>query len=356
MLKQSKFTFMGEIAKIGIRLNVGIVGATGIVGKTLVRVLREREFPVSELHLYASPESEGNWLETPFGQLCVEKLNKRKIPHHELVFIAADNDIARFWGLRFAHRDAIVIDKSSYFRNKSYAPLIVPEVNADALDHHHRIIANPNCTTIPLVTALSPLHEEYELKGFTAVSFQSVSGAGKDGMVALGRELEDDNAEPTAFPHRIAYNVIPWIGSNCSGFSGEEKKMISETRRILRLPHLPIRATSVRVPVLIGHSLAVHADFKLNVNIKRAREILDEAPGVTLIDDPENDQYPMPLTAAGRDDVLVGRIRRDRGRHSLAFWISADNLRKGAATNAVQIAEVLLANKPLGKPLDNPIS
>lgn len=344
---QSTFDFAADVSDVDTRYNVAVVGSTGLVGRTLLRVLYERRFPIGELHLYASPESERSWIDTPLGEYYIERLNPRKVQHHDLVFMAAGSSVARAWGWRFARRGAVVIDKSAYFRDKPYAPLIVPEVNADVLENHQGIVANPNCTTIPLVTALSPLHKSFGLRRFTVVSFQSVSGCGKKGMLALERELEDDNAEATVFPHRIADNVIPWIGSTTGtkrtykGYSGEEIKMIRESRKILRLPRLSIQATAVRIPIMVGHSLAVHAGFSRSVSVEKAVAALNDAAGITVMDDPSTGEYPMPLVAAGRDDVLVGRIRRDRGRHSLALWITTDNLRKGAATNAVQIAEAL---------------
>lgn len=341
---QSFFGFMGQVPQVGPGLSIGIVGATGIVGKTLMRVLKQRNFPIEELHLYASKESEGNWIETPYGHLYLERLNERKPPHLDLVFMAAGSAVAKSWGWRFARRGAIVIDKSSYFRSKTYAPLVVPEVNPESMINHRGVIANPNCTTIPLVTALYPLHKFAELRSFTAVSFQSVSGAGKEAMIALGEELEDSEKAPSFFPHRIADNVIPWIGTGKNGHSGEELKLISESRKILSLPRFPIRVTAVRVPIFVGHSLAVHATFRRNLTVDLAREALSEAAGVKLIDEPGDNRYPTPLAAAGSDDVYVGRIRRDRGSHGLALWISTDNLRKGAATNAIQIAEEIFLN------------
>ena len=340
---QSKFVFMDEVAEVGPLFKVGVVGATGLVGKTLIQLLRQRRFPVDELHIYASSKSEGHWIGTPYGQLCLERLNKKKPPLLDLVFMAAGSAVAREWGWRFAHRGAKVIDKSSYFRDKSYAPLVVPEVNVDALKDGHRIIANPNCTTIPLVMALKPLHDVFSLQSFTAVSFQSVTGSGGKGMMALEQELQDEKTEPSIFQHRIAHNVIPWIGNRRGNFSGEEIKMIYESRKILGLPRLPVRITAVRIPIMIGHSLAIHADFRRPVSVERAHDALSGAAGVVVEDDPENGKYPMPLNTVGRDEVMVGRIRRDRGRHSLALWVSNDNLRKGAATNAVQIAELLIS-------------
>ncbi len=343
MKKQSRFDFMRETGEIGPGYNIGIVGATGIIGRTLLNVLHRRKFPVGELHLYASPESESKLIETPYGQMDVETLSTQKPPHHDLVFLAAGSSVARKWGWRFARRGVVVIDKSAYFRDKSYAPLVVPEVNPDEIEINTRIIANPNCTTIPLVVAMAPLHREFGLKNLTAVTFQSVSGAGRGGIVALANELENEDEQPSVFPHRIANNVIPWIGDGERGSCGEELKIIGETRRILSLPRLPVRVTAVRVPVVVGHSIAVHAQFRRSVTVSEVRRILMESPAVKLVDDPEAGKYPMPLDAAGQEDVLVGRIRRDRGRHGLALWISADNMRKGAATNAVQIAEVVVS-------------
>lgn len=316
---------------------VGVVGATGLVGITLLRILKERSFPVSELHLFASTKSEGNWKETPFGTAPIVALNPRKIPELDFVFLAAGSSVARRWARSFARKGAWVIDKSSYFRNKSYAPLVVPEVNPEALKDNRGIFANPNCTTIPVVSALVPLHRKYGLVDFTAVSFQSVSGLGKDALLALESELDDADAEATVFPHRIAHNVIPWIGEDIKGSCEEEIKMIRETRRILGLPRLPVQVTSVRVPVRIGHSIAVHARFKRSVNVREVRKLLGKTTGIVVMDDPVKGEYPTPVECTGKDEVFVGRIRRERGRHRLAFWVVTDNLRKGAATNAVQI-------------------
>ncbi len=340
---QSAFRFMQEALELGPGFRVGVIGATGVVGETLIQVLHERNFPVGELHLYASPESEGRWIDTPYRQLCLEVLDKKGPPLLDFAFFAADRDVARHWGWRLARRGAIVIDKSSYFRDKDYAPLMVPEVNAEVIEYHRGIIASPNCTTVPLVMALAPLHKIFGLRRVVAVSFQSVSGAGSEGVTTLERELSNPKEKPSLFPHRIAYNVIPWIEEGRGAHSGEELKIIRETRRILKLPRLPVRVTAVRVPTMIGHAIAVHAEFRRTVNAAAARKALSEFPGITLMDDPQSGRYPTPLIVQGRDDVLVGRVRRDRWRRGLALWTAADNLRKGAATNAVQIAETLIA-------------
>jgi aspartate-semialdehyde dehydrogenase len=339
---QSAFPFMGDVPVVGPRYRVGVIGATGAVGGTLLRVLRERAFPIGELRLFASPASRGKWLETPYGPLMIEQLVKRRVPELDVVFMAAGAEVARTWGRRLAYRGALVIDKSPYFRDKSYAPLVVPEINAETLTDQSRIVANPNCSTIPLVMALAPLHQRFGLRHVTVVTFQSVSGAGKRGITSLARELQDDEAEPTIFPQRIAYNVIPWIGSQVGAQCSEESKMIAETRRILDLPRLSIDVTCVRVPSLIGHALAVHARFGKHIPAALARQILMETPGIVVRDDPSKRLFPTPLDVSGKDDVFVGRIRRDRAQNSLALFVVADNLRKGAATNAVQIAEAML--------------
>jgi len=340
---QSCFQFQEDQPEPGSGYRVGVVGATGVVGRILLRVLKERSFPVGELKLYASTESEGRWLETPFGARPIQILHPRKVPELDFAFLAVEAAVSKRWAFRLARRGAVVIDKSSYFRDKPHIPLVTPEVNGDILDNYRGIIANPNCTVIPAVMALAPLHRRFGLRRFTAVTFQSVSGSGKEGLRALEQELEDDFAPPTCFPHRIAFNVIPWIGGRGrKGSSGEEVKMIQESRRILALPRLSVQATSVRVPTRVGHAAAIHAEFRRAVDLERAREAWSHFPGLVIIDAPEKDEYPTPLSAAGKEGVQVGRLRRTRGRCGIAFWVVTDNLRKGAATNAVQIAEMVL--------------
>lgn len=337
---QSEFPFMTDVPADGPRYRVGVIGATGAVGGVLVKVLRERRFPINEIRLFASPNSVGKWVETPFGSAQIENLNVRRPPHLDIAFLAAGASVARKWGWRLAHRGALVIDKSSYFRNKDYAPLIVPEVNESAVIEHRGIIANPNCTTIPLVMTLAPLHKRFGLRYVNVVSFQSVSGSGKRGITALARELTDNDATPSVFPQRIAYNVIPWIGDKVGRKSGEEVKMMFETRRILGLPRLPVVATAVRVPTLIGHALSIHAEFNSKVSYSAAIEALSAFTGLKILSD---DEYPTPLISQGKDEVFVGRVRVDRGKSGLGLFVVTDNLRKGAATNAVQIAELLIA-------------
>jgi len=339
---QSAFPFMGEVPIVGPRYRIAVIGATGAVGGTLLKVLRERSFPIGELRLFASSASRGRWIETPYGPLMVEQLVKRRPPECEIAFMAAGSEVARAWGRKLAYRGAVVIDKSPYFRTKDYVPLIVPEVNSDDLEFNRRIISNPNCTTIPLVVALAPLNNEFGLKHVTAVTMQSVSGAGKRGVAALTEELQDEDVAPSAFSQRIAFNVIPWIGSRHGARSGEEVKMVAETRKILGLPRLSVQVTCVRVPTLVSHALVVNIEFRKRVSVEQARNLLYDAPGVKVLDDPSTHQYPTPLIASGKDQVFVGRIRRDRGPNCLSMFIVSDNLRKGAALNAVQIAETML--------------
>lgn len=345
LLNQSAFNFMIDPVRFDGRYKVGVVGATGAVGGTVLQLLHERKFSISELHLFASQNSEGRWLETPFGQIALQTLKLRKIPQLDFVFMAAGGAISKTWARRFARQGAVVIDKSAYFRDKEYAPLIVPHVNGEEAAGHSGIIANPNCTTIPFVTAMAPLDRLFRLMRVVMVSFQSVSGQGRYGVEALSQELESPHAAPSAFAHRIAHNVIPWIGSKGKSLSGEEHKMIYEARRILNRPRLSIRPTAVRVPTFVGHCIAVHADFESKVNVKKAMQALEDAPGITVMDNPMQDVYPTPLASAGKDTTYVGRIRQDFGKHGLSLWIVADNLRTGAATNAVRIAETVIRGR-----------
>lgn len=341
--KQSSFGFMQDVQPITRSFRIGIVGGTGLVGQVVLEILKERNFPVVEVTLFGSAASRDNFIETPYGMLGVQQLKPRKIPELDFVFMAAGARISQRWARSFAHKGALVIDKTSYFRNKLYAPLVVPEVNARRLLRHRNIISSPNCTTIPVVMVLNGLNKSFGLKRITAVSFQSVSGSGKQGISALENEIRDPNLPASTFSHRIAHNVIPWIGSGSLPIAEEEKKLVQETRRILELPRLSIRSTSVRVPTFVGHGIAVHADFDKSFSINEAREIISMSRGVTVIDKPQSGKYPTPNDAAGQDEVFVGRIRRDySSRKALAFWVVTDNLRKGAATNAVQIAEELI--------------
>ncbi len=336
---QSSFQFMQEVPRVGRLFKVAVVGASGLVGGKVLEILKERHFPVGELFLFASSGSEGKWIHTPYDVQPLLTLKPRLLPEVHFAFMAAGAAVSKRWGWSFAHKGAYVIDKTSYFRMKSYAPLVVPEVNSADLNRASRIISCPNCTTIPMVNVLAPLHKLFGLKSLTAVSFQAVSGAGKVALETLEAESADNDLAPSCFPARIADNVIPWIGAGKNGHSDEELKIVNETRKILKLSRLPIRATCVRIPVTVGHSIAVHADFRKRVSIDRALKALRKFPGVRVVED---GLYPTPEMVRDTDDAFVGRIRRDRGRTGLAFWIAADNLRKGAASNAVKIAETLI--------------
>jgi len=325
------------------KYKVGVIGATGAVGTTVIQLLHLRCFPLGELHLYAGPASAGKRIVTPFGRLTLELLDKRHPPILDYAFMAAGSEVSEEWGWRLARRGAVVIDKSSYFRDKEYAPLVVPEINRADILTHRGIIACPNCTTIPLAMVLAPIDRLVKINRVTVVTYQSVSGQGRAGIKALENELENIEAKPSTFTQRIASNVIPWIGARGKLHSGEELKMISETRRLLKRPRLSMRVTCARVPVMVGHSMAIHMDTERRVDIPKVYSALQKMQGITLCDDPSSDNYPTPLMVAGRDDVMVGRVRRDLGSHSLALWIVSDNLRKGAATNAVQIAEAIVA-------------
>lgn len=342
---QSAFGFLRDTEYPVSPVRVGIVGVTGIVGGKLLEILKEESFPIKKLRVFASAKSESTFLDSPFGVLPVEILNPRQVPELDLVFMAAGTAIARSWGWRFARRKTLVIDKSSYFRDKSYAPLVIPEVNESDLDSSQFIYANPNCATITIVHALKPLHDQFELRSFTAATYQSVSGAGLKGVQAYENEISGSSLDSSPFPERIIGNVIPWIGDSDEATSDEEKKVISESRKILSLPRLPIRVTCVRVPVLTGHSVAISADFRRSVDLDKAKELLAKFPGVELIDNPHDSEFPTPLKAMGTNKTFVGRVRLDRGKRGLSLWVSSDNLRKGAAFNAVQIAQKLLQRR-----------
>jgi len=325
---------------------VAVVGATGQVGTLMLRLLRERSFPASEIVPFASERSVGRELE---GGLVVQGLSDESIQGFDLALFSAGGSISGEWGPKFADAGAVVIDNSSRWRMHDDVPLVVSEVNPQALDSHHGIIANPNCSTMQMVVALKPLYDEAGIERLVISTYQAVSGTGKravdellDQSHALLHEMEIE--PPDAYAHRIAFNALPHAGSFAPGddHTDEERKLINETRKILDDPSIRISATCVRVPVVHGHSEAVNVQTRRELSPERARELLAAAPGITVLDDPDAALYPLAIDAAGKDDVFVGRIRRDPGHErALDMWIVADNLRKGAATNAVQLAELL---------------
>jgi aspartate-semialdehyde dehydrogenase len=338
-------------------LNVAVVGATGNVGTTMLEVLAEREVPIASLRVMASERSVGRELECGAHVARVEDLATADPAGIDVALFSAGGDRALEHAPRFAQAGAIVIDNSSAFRMDPDVPLVVPEVNPGALAEIPRgIVANPNCSTIQLVVALRPLHEAFGLERVTVTTMQSTSGTGHGAM----QELEQQSRivmgvaadDPQVYPHPIAFNVLPHCDSFAEdGFTKEELKLRNETRKILGLDELRISATCTRVPVFVGHSESVHLETREPVDVVRAQAILASAAGVELVDDPSANEYPMPRDAAGRDEVLVGRVRRDPavpGDRGLALFVVADNLRKGAATNAVQVLEALAASGRLG--------
>jgi len=334
---------------------VAVVGATGNVGREMLGVLAERQFPVSEVVALASTKSIGT--EVSFGDkiLKVKALDYYDFKGTDIVLMSAGGKISKVWSPKIAAEGAIVIDNSSTWRMDRGVPLVVPEVNADALSGITKgIIANPNCSTAQLVVALKPLHDIAKIKRVTVATYQSVSGAGKDAMDELFRQTRAvfvaDPIEAFKFPAQIAFNVIPHIGEFLdSGYTQEEWKMMVEVQKILD-PDIQVSVTCVRVPVFIGHSEVVNIEFEQAITAERARAVLREAPGVLVIDKREDAGYATPIDAAGEDATYVSRIRKDPTvEHGLSMWVVADNLRKGAALNAVQIAECLI-NRKLLKP------
>jgi aspartate-semialdehyde dehydrogenase len=325
---------------------VAVVGATGQVGTLMLELLRERGFPAREIVPFASARSVGRELD---GGLVVQGLDDESIQGFDLALFSAGGSTSGEWAPKFAQAGAIVVDNSSRWRMQDDVPLVVSEVNPDALETHHGIIANPNCSTMQMVVALKPIHDAAGIERLVISTYQAVSGTGKravdellDQSHALLHEREIE--QPSAYAHRIAFNALPHAGSFAAGddHTDEERKLINETRKILGDPDIRISATCVRVPVVHGHSEAVNVQTRGELSPGRARDLLAAAPGVTVLDDPNAALYPLAIDAAGKDDVFVGRIRRDPGHErALDMWIVADNLRKGAATNAVQIAELL---------------
>jgi aspartate-semialdehyde dehydrogenase len=333
-----------KLASNGYR--IAVVGATGQVGSLMLRLLREREFPAREVVPFASERSSGREME---GVGVVQPLTDDTVRGFDLALFSAGGGVSDQWAPSFAEAGAVVVDNSSRWRMHEDVPLVVCEVNPDALDAHHGIVANPNCSTMQMVVALKPLHDAAGIERLVISTYQAVSGTGRravDELLEQSHALLHQRAiePPRVYAHQIAFNVLPHAGSFAPGedHTDEERKLIHETRKILGDPAIRVSATCVRVPVLTGHSEAVNVQTREPLTPERARELLAAAPGVEVRDDPGSAQYPLAIDAAGRDEVLVGRIRRDPGHErALDLWIVADNLRKGAATNAVQIAELL---------------
>jgi aspartate-semialdehyde dehydrogenase len=337
-------------------LRLAILGATGAVGSTLLEVLEERDLPLAELRLLASERSAGQTRRFRGEELEVQAATPASFEGIDVAIFSAGASRSRSYAPHAVASGALVIDNSSAFRMDPEVPLVVPEVNPHAARAHRGLIANPNCSTMQLVPVLKPLHDAAGLEHVTVSTYQAVSGTGQKAIDALLREagarLAGEPATAEVYPHPIAFNALPFAGAwqGDEGYTDEELKLVNESRKILELPDLAVSATCVRVPVVTCHSEAVWVELRRELAPERVRELLRSAPGVVVVDDPAADAYPTPLAAAGRDEVFVGRIRRDLGRpRSLALWIVSDNLRKGAATNAVQIAELALREGLLGE-------
>lgn len=326
---------------------VAIVGATGAVGTEMIEVLEEREFPVSRLVPLASARSAGGTVTFQGNEVPIEVLTKDSFAGVDIALFSAGAELSREFAPIAVKAGAVVIDNSAAWRMTLEVPLVVPEVNPHDIPRHKGIIANPNCSTIQTVVALKPLHDRARIKRIVVTTFQSVSGTGKDAMDELMTECQDllsfKEASPKVYPYQIAFNCLPQIDDFLpSGYTKEEMKMLHETRKIMGDQSIQVTATTVRVPVYVGHSEAINIETEKKLSVNEARAILSTAPGVLLYDDPAHQIYPMPLEVAGKDEVYVGRIREDESiSNGLNLWVVADNLRKGAALNAVQIAEHL---------------
>jgi aspartate-semialdehyde dehydrogenase len=329
---------------------VAVVGATGAVGTVMIEILEERKFPVGELRPLASARSAGERVSFHDQELVVRELTKNSFEGVDIALFSAGADISREFAPIAAKAGAVVIDNSAAWRMDKNVPLVVPEVNRADIAKHKGIIANPNCSTIQMVVALKPLHDAARITRVVVTTFQSVSGTGKEAMDELLEESQDllsfKEPTPKVYPHQIAFNCLPHIDDFLpSGYTKEEMKMLSETRKIMGDDSIRVTATTVRVPVYVGHSESVNIETEKKLSANEARAILCDAPGVLLYDDPAHKIYPTPLDAAGKDEVYVGRVREDESvPNGLNLWIVADNLRKGAALNAVQIAEELIRN------------
>ena len=336
-------------------LNITVVGATGAVGSLFLKLLGDSTLPLASVNVCASKSSVGKTVQFRGKPLKIQLADELAFRDSDIAFISVDASVSKEIAPLAIAQGAIVLDDSSAFRMNSEVPLVVPEVNAEDLNGIHKIIAIPNCVTVPLVMALHPLHKENPIKRVIVDTYQSVSGSGKkamDGLIAeTAAVLEDRLIEPLVYPHRIGFNVIPQVENFLdNGYSHEENKIIHETKKIMHSPEIYISATCVRVPVMIGHCESVHVQFSNPITPDRARELLESFQGVRVVDDLELLQYPTAVMASGSDDVLVGRIRQDISvENGLVLWLAIDNLRKGAATNALQIIDYLVDKNLIGK-------
>jgi len=327
---------------------VAVVGATGAVGQEMLKLMEERQFPVSDLICLAHPSEAGTKIEFRGTQITVEGASAAKFSGIDIAMFSAGGEVSQVLGLEAAKRGAVVIDNSSAFRLEDHVPLVVPEVNPDDIKKHKGIIANPNCSTIIMVVAINPIHIAAGLKRVVVSTYQAVSGAGIAGIKELEEQVRNytEGHPPVnnVFQHQIAFNLIPhidvWVEKN---YTKEEMKLVGETRKIMHIDSLPVSPTAVRVPVFRSHSESINLETERKISAAEAQEVLSQAPGVVVIDRPRDNEYPMPWFTANRDEVFVGRIREDISlEKGLNLWVAADQIRKGAATNALQIAEIVI--------------
>ncbi|MBX5469726.1 MAG: aspartate-semialdehyde dehydrogenase [Thermoleophilaceae bacterium] len=330
-------------------MRVAVVGATGAVGSTMLGVMGERSFPADEVVPFASERSAGRRIDWGDRELTVQALSDEAIQGFDIALFSAGSGTSEAWAPRFAEAGAVVVDNSSFWRMHDDVPLVVAEVNPEALDSHRGIVANPNCSTMQMVVTLKPILDAAGIERVVVSTYQSVSGTGQRAVEELHEQARavleaQELPAPSVYPHQIAFNVLPQVEKFRDGddYTTEERKMMAETRKILGRDDIGVSATCVRVPVYTGHSESVNVQTREPLSPEQCREVLSRAPGVVVLDDPANGLYPLAIDVAGRDEVYVGRIRRDPSHERcLNLWVVGDNLRKGAATNAVQLAELL---------------
>ena len=335
-------------------MRIAVVGATGLVGSKMLQVLDEQHIVIDELIVAASERSVGKAIEFQGKVHQVVRVEEAIAARPDIAIFSAGASASRQYAPLFAEQGTYVVDNSSAWRMEKDVPLVVPEINADTITKDTHIIANPNCSTIEMVLALAPLHQAFDIKRLVIATYQSVSGSGLKGINQLNREESEtshlspftSHLSPPAYPHQIYRNVLPHGGDFCeNGYTTEEEKLVNETRKILRAPQIAITATVCRVPVTGGHSEAVNVEFNKPFELDEVRRLLEHYPGIVVQDDPAHNVYPMAITAYDKDEVFVGRIRRDFSvENGLNLWVVSDNIRKGAATNAVQIAKYLIEN------------
>lgn len=328
-------------------MKIAVVGATGLVGSKMLEVLNERKFPISELILVASEKSVGKFISFQNKSIIIQSMEQAIAAKPKIAIFSAGGNVSLEWAPKFAKAGITVIDNSSAWRMDTTKKLVVPEINANELTIKDKIIANPNCSTIQMVVVLNPLHKKYKIKRVVVSTYQSVTGTGAKAVDQLLNERKSGSSAQMAYKYSIDLNVIPQIDLFLeNGYTKEEMKMVNETKKIMGDSSIELTATAVRIPVMGGHSESVNIEFEKEFELNEVFQILNNTKGIVVQDDPKNQLYPMPITSHNKDEVFVGRIRRDESlKNTLNLWIVADNLRKGAATNAIQIAEYLFENK-----------